>query len=417
MRLSAVRFALPLALVLVLAAPAVRAQQEEGGMGLDLSGSESPSQDASETPAEEGTQPGPIGLDLSAEASSTTELLPRIVLLGLETPERAGAAVATRWLKALYSAVRGSGQVTLGASLPEARERLADGYETALRCGEASCLAEPAESLDADLLVTARLALEDEGWMLRLWTYDRDRNVVESDSVKGRSPRDAKFQQAASRLLAERIQGLARPRSLLKVNVNVPQAVVRIGEKTLGVGSLEARVAPGDVTLTVEAEEYSSFTKALTLPPGEKASVDVYLEAAGPAPEGPMDAVANLQKKREGPSGPSIFSRPALYTALVGLAAVGAGAVMGSSAKKVADRATDANGDGIIDVTRKERIDAQAQANLATALMAGGGAVAAGSVVYLVLVPAKSAPPPSATSTGVSPASSTALHLLFGGSF
>jgi hypothetical protein len=62
--------------------------------------------------------------------------------------------------------------------LKEVREKLAGGYAAALRCGEASCLAEAADTLEADLLVTSRLALEDDGWTLRLWTYDRDRKLL-----------------------------------------------------------------------------------------------------------------------------------------------------------------------------------------------------------------------------------------------
>ncbi|ADO74853.1 PEGA domain-containing protein [Stigmatella aurantiaca] len=406
MRTSAVGFALLLTLVLASAAQAQ-------GMGLDLSGSEPPPSDSSDT---EDTGDPSVGMDLSAE-SAGAELLPRVVLLGLDTPERAGAAVAGRWLRSLYGAVRGVGQAALGATLKETKERLSDGYETALKCTSASCLAEPAETLDANLLVTARLALEDEGWTLRLWTYDHDRGVVETDSLTGRSPKDAKFQQGGARLLSDRIKSLARPRAVLKVNVNVSQAVVRLGEKTLGVGSLEARVPPVESKLTVEAEEYSTYTKTLEFKPGETSSVDVYLESAGPSPEGPGDEVAATKKKKSGPSGPSIFKRPALYTAIAGLVAVGVGAFLGSDAKKVGDRAVDADGDGVIDITRGERIDAQGQAKLATALMAGGAAVTAGSVVWLVVVPTKSAPPPVAPGAGTAPASSTGLHVVFGGSF
>ncbi|WP_225408679.1 PEGA domain-containing protein [Stigmatella hybrida] len=406
MRTSAVGFALLLMLALASAAQAQ-------GMGLDLSGSEPPPTDSD---SEDTGDPGAVGMDLSADTAGA-ELLPRAVILGLDTPERAGAAVAGRWLRGLYGAVRGVGGVALGASLKETKERLSDGYETALKCTSASCLAEPSETLDANLLVTARLALEDDGWTFRLWTYDHDRGVVETDSLTGRNPKDAKFQQGGARLLADRLKSLAKPRSVLKVNVNVSQAVVRLGEKTLGVGSLEARVPPVESTLTVEAEEYSTYTKKLSLKPGETSSVDVYLESSGPAPEGPGDEVASSRKKKSGPSGPSIFKRPALYTAVAGLVAVGVGAFLGSDAKKVGDRAVDADNNGVIDISRGERIDAQSQANLATALMVGGAAVTAGSVVWLVVVPTKSAPPPVAPGTDTAPASSTGLHVVFGGSF
>ena len=244
-------------------------------MGLDLSGDTS--QPEQETPAAGEEQPGSIGLDLSGDTVNT-ELLPRVVLLGLDTPERAGAAMASKWLRAFYVAIQTNDQWVLSSPLKEVRERLADGYAAALRCGEASCLAEPADTLEADLLVTSRLALEDDGWTLRLWTYDRDRKQVETDVLTGRSPRDAKFQKAGAELLAQRIQGLARKRAILQVKVNVPQAVARLGDRMLGAGNIEVNVAPGEANLIVEADGFSSFAKTITLKPGEKNTVDVYVE-------------------------------------------------------------------------------------------------------------------------------------------
>ena len=298
-------FGLPLTglitLSLLLAAPAARAQQ--GGMGLDLSGSDSSQSDSNEnqdTPAAGEDQAGGIGLDLSGEVAHS-ELLPHVVLLGLDTPERAGAAVAVRWLRGLYVAARSNEQWVLSSPLKEVREKLGSNYATALRCAEASCLAEPADTLEADLLVTARLALEDDGWTFRLWTYNRDRNKVETDVVTGRSPKDVKFQKAGAELLAQRLKGLARKRATLAVKVNVPQAVVRLGEKTLGVGSLERTVPPGDGELVVEADEFTPYKKALTLKPGEKQSVEVYLQSSAPSPEGPSE-VAEATKQQEKPS-------------------------------------------------------------------------------------------------------------------
>jgi hypothetical protein len=407
-----------MALSWLLVTVPVRAEAQDEGMGLDLSSetAQPESTDTQETPAEGGEQPG-IGLDLSGDVTNT-ELLPRIVLLGMETPERAGAAVSSRWVKALYGALRTTmAQAVPGASIKDARERLAEGYDTALRCAEASCMAEPAETLDADLLVTSRLALEDDGWTFRLWTYDRDRNKVETDALTGRNPRDAKFQQGAAALLAKRVRELARPRAVLKVKVNVPQAVVRLGERTLGVGSLEARVSPGEGNLFVEAEDFSPFAKTVSLPPGETTTVEVYLEGAGPAPDSPTDVVAETRRKAER-SEPTIFGRPALYTAVVGLLAVGAGVIVGQGAQKVAARAPDTDGNGIANITRGERLDAQRQANLSTALVTGGAAVAGASLVWLVIVPTRSAAPQAApTAAPGSSGGGTSLHLFVGGSF
>jgi hypothetical protein len=407
------------ALVLALAAPAARAQEEQGGMGLDLSGDDT-SQSDPEAPAEGEEQPGSIGLDLSGDTANA-ELLPRVVLLGLDTPERAGAAMASRWLRAFYTAIRTHDRWVLSAPLKEVREKLADGYAAALRCGEASCLAEPADTLEADLLVTSRLALEDDGWTLRLWTYDRDRKTVETDVLTGRSPRDAKFQKAGAELLAQRIQGLARKRAILQVKVNVPQAVARLGDRMLGVGNIEVNVAPGEANLIVEAEGFSSFAKTLTLQPGEKNTVDVYLELSSPAPDSPpSEVVAEAMQQRKGPSEPTLLGRPALYTAVLGVLVIGAGVVVGQQAQAIAGRAPDANGDGIADITRVERLQGRDKANLSTALVASGAAVAGGSALWLFLMPTRSEPvksvapvtAPAGTSGGT-----TSLHLIVGGNF
>jgi hypothetical protein len=387
-------------------------------MGLDLS-SEDTSQSDQEAPAA-GEQPGSIGLDLSGDTVNA-ELLPRVVLLGLDTPERAGAAVASKWLRSFYTAIRSNDQWVLSAPLKEVRERLSDGYAAALRCGEASCLAEPADTLEADLLVTSRLALEDDGWTLRLWTYDRDRKTVETDVLTGRSPRDAKFQKAGAELLAQRIQGLARKRAILQVKVNVPQAVSRLGDRLLGAGNIEVNVAPGEANLIVEADGFSSFAKTLTLKPGERNTVDVYLELSGPAPDSPpSEVVAEATQQRKGPSEPTLFSRPALYTAVLGVLVIGAGIVVGQQAQEIAGRAPDANGDGIADITRVERLQGRDKANLSTALVSSGAAVAGGSALWLFLVPTRSEPvksvAPVSTPAGAS-GGTTSLHLIVGGNF
>jgi len=361
------------------------------------------------------------GLDLSGAVGPGADLMPRFVFLGLETPDKAGAAVAKRWMGWLQSQALRTGQVAAGPDAAEARQQLEGEYETALRCGDGECFRAPADTLDADLVTTGRLALEDGRWTLRLWTYDRDRGVVETDEVTGRKPADSNFIRQAGAMLSKRVTELARPRALLKVSSNVSAAVVRVGERMLGVGTIEAKLPPGEVQLIVEADEYTPFTRTLTLTPGKTEEVQVRLELNGPAPEGPPAEAVATKKKKSGKSsssssgGGSLFSRPALYSAVVGLAAVGVGAALGSSSKGVISRAQpDSN--GVVGVTRAEYQAAQQQGSLATALMAGGGALAGGSLLWLVIVPSRAEPPSSSLGT-VTDKGGTSLHLVVGGSF
>lgn len=402
-------------LALALSAGPASAQ----GLGLDLSDDSSTQSNEQPQDTGEGTPPDSeggmgLGLDLSG-GTPGADLQPRFALVGLDTPERAGAAQAKRWMGWLEAVALRTGRVAKAAEPAEVREQLGADYAAALRCEEASCLSGPADMLDVDLLTTARLALEDEGWTLRLWTYDRDRGVVETDVVTGRKPTDSNFIREAGAVLSKRVTDLARQRSMLKVSSNVPQAVVRVGERMLGVGNVEAKLPPGEVQLIVEADEYSTYTKPLTLAPGETQEVAVRLELNGPAPEGPpADAVA--VKKSRSSGGPSVFSRPAFYTTVLGLAAVGAGVAMGLGLQ---GKVQDANGDGVMDVSRTEYLAARQQSMVSTALMAGGGAVAGGSLLWLLVVPARSEPVSSSVApvSGGKGTSGTALHLVIGGSF
>jgi hypothetical protein len=404
-------------LALALVAGPARAQE---GLGLDLSGDASTQtpnaqQDSEEAPLDTGS----LGLDLSG-GTSGVDLRARFAFVGLDTPERAGAAVAKRWVGWLQAVAFRSG-VARAADLGESRSQLAADYDSALRCGEASCFGPAAETLDADLLTTARLAQEDGTWTLRLWTYDRDRGAVEMDVVTGRKANDSNFIRESGNVLSKRLAGLARQRALLKVSSNVPQAVVRVGERMLGVGKVEVRLPPGEVQLFVEADDYSTYTKTLTLAPGATEDVKVRLELDGPSPDGPpAEAVAVVKKKsseKSSSGGPSVFSRPALYTTVVGLAAVGAGVALGMSARSAAAKGVD--GQGVQNLTRSEYLAARRQSMLASGLMAGGGAVAGGSLLWLIIVPARSEPSSASLATGATGAGSgrTDLHLVIGGSF
>lgn len=407
------------AVLLALASGPARAQ---GGFGLDLSSDPNAPQsnEQTEESSEEAPPDGSMGLDLSSGPGA--DLMPRFGLVGLDTPERAGAAAAKRWVGWLQGVAFRTGKVVRAATPAEVRQQLGNDYATTLRCAEASCLSGAADTLDADLLTTARLSLEDEGWTLRLWTFDRDRGVVETDVVTGRKPTDSTFIREAGETLAKRVTALARPRAMLKVTSNVSRAVVRVGSRVLGVGSVEAKLPPGDNQIVVEADDYNTYTKTVTLTPGETKELAVRLEFSGAAPESPLaelDERTPAKKRKSGSSNPTIFSRPALYTTVLGLAAVGAGVAMGLPLQQ---RTLKIDRQGVVDIHRGEYEAMRQSALISTALMAGGGAVAAGSLAWLIIVPQRSAPAsssvaPVAGGTGGSGRDGMALHLVFGGSF
>lgn len=402
-------------LALVLAGPA-RAQE---GLGLDLSGETSTPQEEQDSSGEDSGSTEPLpeeGLGLQVEPGVEGALLPRFALVGLEATERIGAPAWRQWTGLLRGAALRTGKVSAGADPRESQQALEGSYQQVLRCELAECLREPAETLDADLLTVARLSKEGRTWRLRLVTYDRDRAEVEVDEVTGRNPRDKRLLRQGATALAQRLEALARPRALLKVNTNLAQAVVRMGDRILGVGSVEVRLPPGPVSLTVEADGFDPVNRSLELAPGEVQQVEAPLMASGPEPEGPPEERPGvLAVRKQAASGPSLFARPGLYTTLVGLVAAGVGVALNLQAQSALARAQDSNGDGVVDMTRRDYLQARGQASLSTALMAGGGAVAGAGVLWLVLVPA-SAPAPTAAPANPQ-AGGSALHLVVGGSF
>ena len=125
-------------------------------------------------------------------------------------------------------------------------------------------------------------------------------------------------------------------------------------------------------------------------------------------------------KPIEAPTG-GVFTRPGLYLALLGAAAVGVGIVFGQSAVKV--KGLLAAGGDPVGVTRADAKAAPTSALLANVLVAAGGAAVVGGVTWVVLTPGPGAPPPAPKPTGtgepteaITPGPSGAM-INFGGTF
>ena len=129
-----------------------------------------------------------------------------------------------------------------------------------------------------------------------------------------------------------------------------------------------------------------------------------------------MDPDLDAVKKTPAPAGqkPAPTFRPGWLVALGGVLVAGVGAGLGASAQAVADRAKDANGDGVLDVTRQVMLNAQGNATLANVLMVTGGAVAVGGGLWFLLAPTAPAAPASAALGGTG---GTGFSVMAGGTF
>ena len=130
-------------------------------------------------------------------------------------------------------------------------------------------------------------------------------------------------------------------------------------------------------------------------------------------PQAYVDPDATLEAS--GPRAPPapLLQQPGFYVAMVGVVAAAVGAGFGLSAKSIEGRAVDANGDGALDLTRREAESARSQANLANVLFGAGGAVAAGGAAWWLLAPVSSG---TAGSQALAPRLD-GFQLTFGGSF
>jgi hypothetical protein len=174
---------------------------------------------------------------------------------------------------------------------------------------------------------------------------------------------------------------------------------------------MEAIAQRGARTVKVTSQGYKPFEQTVTVEPGKSVDVKVQLVAI------PLDPVV-VQKPVEEPKG-GIFTRPGLYVAIVGAAAVATGIALGQSAQSVKSK-LEAGGDPV-GVTRAEAKNAPTNAILANVLVAAGGAAVVGGVTWIILTPSGAPPPPPAPKIQVEPTESTpaptGAMIHFGGSF
>jgi hypothetical protein len=181
---------------------------------------------------------------------------------------------------------------------------------------------------------------------------------------------------------------LSQPRALLTLATDEPQARVHLGAHLLGRGPLqERRIAPGPQALSVEAEGYQPFQRELSPQPGETLEVRADLLPEPPAAVATASPPPTLPVQRL-PRGAALWERPGFYVGLAGVLALGMGLGLGASASSVQARALDANGDGVLDITRAEARSAEWRA-LAANVLLGVGALGLGvGGVWLALAPA-----------------------------
>lgn len=346
-----------------------------------------------------------LGLDLT-EPSTPAEFKPSLAILGVvpAASEGGDAAVLTARAEAvnfaLLPAAMANEPFSRVLSEEDAKTALGEGYAAAQTCVAVECLAQLADKLEVDRVITGQLSYSNGETKLSLTGYDRGTNKIftaEAESAekamrkqlsgfsgigggKSQAAKDREFLAKTTAPIYALVGDLKTPLGAIDVRSYEPDVVVTLNGKTVGTGSFSKTLPAGEYALHAESPSVFPYDAKVTVESLKTVEVALQLTAR---PKNTAPVVVAEKPSNQTP----IYKRPGLYVAVVGAVALGIGAALGSSAKGVERRATDADNDGVLDVTRAEAMNAKSTATLATILMGTGGAALVGGGIWMFAAP------------------------------
>lgn len=345
-----------------------------------------------------------LGLDLT-EPSTPPEFKPSLAIIGVvpvpATPEEEPVLIARAEgvnIALLPAAMQGDAFSRV-MSAEESKEALGAELEGAAKCAEQACLEKLAQQLDVDRVITGQLVQSGGETKLSLTGYDRGARKVftaQAESAekamrrqlsgfsgiggKSQATKDREFLSKVNGPVYALISDLKTALGAVDVRSYEPDVEVTLNGRKAGKGSFVKYVAAGEYSVHAESPDVFPFDTKVTVEPAQTTEVALALTAR------PKNAAPPAVTETPATGSP-LYKRPGLYVALAGALALGVGAMLGANAKGVERRAVDADGDGILEVTRAEAMNAKSSALLANVLMASGGAAVAGGVVWMFVAP------------------------------
>ncbi|MBI3185437.1 MAG: PEGA domain-containing protein [Myxococcales bacterium] len=344
-----------------------------------------------------------VGQEMGLDLTDATDYRPAAAILGFAAvdpelpPEQVGALKVDKAVAKAVSAAQKLGLYSAVLTPAQGIERLSDGYAESQRCADPGCFGPIAEKLDVNQVLLGQLVRREGRTVLRLHSFTRYTGTAETTELPAEKPRE--LERGASKAVEAALKKAGAVLGLLKVKGTAPEAKARLGPNPLGKLPVSKLVPPGSHTVTVEAGGHLPEELEVTVKMGETAELEASLvPAPPPAPvvaAAPPAAVVALEPA---PAGKQLWERPGLYVAVAGAAAVALGASLGASAKATESRAKDVDGDGALDITRREASAAQRNAVAANALLWTGTAALLGGSVWVLVTPGP--PPPKAPPSG-----------------
>lgn len=355
-------------------------------------------------------------------ATTPPELRPSIAVLAV-TPADAEPATAgrARLLEAELSKLLAQGeQFNTVMETPLVASTLGADAAQAQACADWACLDALAKRLGVQRLL--RLSVQKAGAGSEVTAVGYDAGFAEvlrltQDSgekaergfvgMAGRSQaqRDKDFMKKMTPFLAGVLGQLATPNGTITVDSPDPGATATIDGAEAGTGSFDAVVQRGKHVVRVAMEGFEPFEETVTVEPLKTVAVAVKLQAK--AIEAPAAAVTQ-QVEVSAP----VLTRPGLYIAIAGAAAVGTGLFFGKMASDT-QRKVEAGGNPV-DLTRAQAKAAPTQALVANILVGVGAAMVAGGATWFFLTPTTMA---AVEGGDGGDAATTGLMLTVGGSF
>ncbi len=322
------------------------------------------------------------GLDLTDD----TDYRPTLAVIGIGVADEVAPGDANKLRLERIAQLWVSGLTRTNAfaqvlTPSEAKERLADDHGAALDCADAECLKSAASQLDVHVVLSGHLSVGEEGYVLKLHRLIRYQNAFDSVELPVRTRSELERQSAAA------VAELSRPAAVLlgtlKVKSATPNATAVLNDTPLGVLPAERTVPSGRYTLRVQAQGFLPDELEANVEPAKVVELETNLVNK---PAEVAQYVEPAESTVETSVG-GVWKRPGLYLAAGGVALAAVGVALGMGAKSIERRATDANGDGVLDITRQERNTAQRNAMLSNVLVGTGAAAAVGGAVWFFLTP------------------------------
>lgn len=330
-----------------------------------------------------------LGLDLSEDS----DFRPTAAFLGTAAvdtlPEGTWMSLKMdRVLKGAQRAVESSGLFARVQNSADAFDVLGEFYSQSFSCTQVACLDELARKMKVQTVLFGQLLQRENRVLLRVIAYSRFQDgprvldvwAVNNSRLFERKVRDAFLSLSRQSWV---------PMGVLKVQSSTPSARALLDEGNLGALPIEERIPSGKHRLTVSAEGFLDDVLDIELEAEKTLEFEANLVPRMAEGPGALAEEAYVEESFEDSRRrwPRVFRKPGFYLALAGVASMAAGAAFGFSAKQMAARAKDTDGDGTLDVTRRQALAAQQDALWANVLIGAGGAATTGGLLWLWLQP------------------------------